>query len=286
MRRIIERIVDRTIGFADRRAAWGHRLLKSRGLRRAWLVAACLAAVPMLAMGAVQAASLLAHEERTEVSVVDATGIDRLDIDNDGGRTTVVGVEGAREITVRARVSEGLRSTGHRIFERDGTLFVDGSCPLIGSEWCGVDYAIEVPSDLYVDVFGAEAITVSDVTGGLRARSVAASVSLARVGGDVDIQSNHGRLEATDLTATRVRADANQGRVSLRFAESPDEIDVEANQGSVEIVLPDDEGVSYATSTEANQGTVGNAIRTDPGSDRTITVRANQGSITIAYALS
>lgn len=286
MRQFIERTVARTIGLADRTAAWGRRVLKSRGLRRAWLAVACLAALPMLAVGVMQAASVLAHEERTEVVTVDAAGIDRVEIDNRRGTTTVVGVEGAREITVRARISEGLRSTGHRVFERDGTLFVDGSCPLFGSEWCGVDYAVEVPADLYVDVFGAQAITVSDVSGGLRAHSVAASVSLARVGGDVDIQSDQGRLEATDLTAEEVRADADQGRVALRFAESPDAVDVQADQGSVEIVLPDDEGVSYATSTEADQGTVGNAIRTDPGSDRSITVEADQGSITIAYALS
>jgi hypothetical protein len=285
MRQIIERLVARTIGFADRTAAWGHRVLKSRGLRRAWLAVACLAALPMLGMGVVQAASVLAHEEHSEVATVDATGIRRLDIDNDGGTTTVVGVDGAREITVRAHISEGMRSTGHRVYQRDGTLFVDGSCPLFASEWCAIDYAIEVPSDVYVDVFGAEAITVSDVTGGLRANS-GSSVSLARVGGEVDIQSDQGRLEATDLTATRLRAYVDQGRVSLDFAESPEEVAVTADQGSVEILLPDDEGVYYATSTKADQGSVRDEINRDLRSDRSITVEADQGSITIAYTLS
>jgi hypothetical protein len=52
----------------------------------------------------------------------------------------------------------------------------------------------------------------------------------------------------------------------------------------VTVLLPDEEGVVYATRTEANQGSATSDIREDPASDRTITAEANQGSITITYA--
>ncbi len=284
MRQAIERFVERATAIGDRVSAWGFRLLRGRGIGRAWLILACVVALPMLALGTVQAVSAIAHEERTEVAEFDAAGLDGLAVDNDAGTVTIIGVDDATAVTVHARISEGLRATGHEITERDGTLRIDGSCPLFGSEWCGVDYTVEVPADLYVNVESLEAVSVSDVSGGLVAHSTVAAVELARVGGDVTVSANQGRLEGTDLTAERVNASANQGRLSLEFAESPREIVAEANQGSVDIVLPDDEGVTFATLTEANQGAVNDRIRQDPGSDRSITVEANQGSITITYA--
>jgi hypothetical protein len=286
MRAAIERATQRAIDAADRVAAWGMRLLRGRGVRRAWLVVACLAAVPILALGAFQVAGMLAHEERTELTEVDAGDIDRLVVDNDAGSIQVVGVDGSDTITVHARISEGLRATGHQVSERDDMMVVRGSCPLFGSDWCEVDYTIEVPADMYVDVSGAESVTVSDLTGGLVAHSVASVVDLSRVGGDVTVSANQGRLEATDLTADRVHARANQGSLSLEFAESPHEIVAEANQGRIDIVLPDDPDVDYATETEANQGAVSDRINQSPRSDRSITARANQGNITIRYAVA
>jgi hypothetical protein len=284
MRRFIERVNDWFVTRADRLAAWGTRLLQGRGIRRAWLVVGCLVAVPLLALGAMQATSVLAHEERTERTEIAAAGLAGVMVDNDAGSVEVVGVEGADTVVVHARIGEGLRATGHRVEERDGMLVVHGSCPLFAAEWCSVDYTIEVPVDMYVDVSGVEGVRVSDVTGGVNAHSRASAVELARVGGDVTASANQGRLEATDLRAERVHARANQGSVSLEFAESPREIVADANQGSVDIVLPEDPDISYATVTDADQGSVNTRIDESPRSDRTITVEANQGSITIRYA--
>ena len=284
MRRSIERAIERATDTADWVSAWGARLLRGRGVRRAWLVVACLAAVPLLALGTIQAASALAHEGRTEVTEIAAASLDGLAVQNDAGTVTIVGVDDAATVTVHARISDGLRASGHEISERDGTLFVEGSCPLFGSEWCSVDYSIEVPSDLFVNVEGLEAVAVSDLAGGLVAHSSVSSLELSRVGGDITVSANQGRLEGTDLTAERVNASADQGRLTLEFAESPREIVAEADQGRVDIVLPDDEGVAYATVTEADQGAVSDRIRQDPSSDRSIAVKADQGSITITYA--
>ena len=284
MRRSIERVNEWFLSRADRLAAWGTRLLRGRGIRRAWLVVGCLLAVLMLAIGAMQATSVLAHEERIDRTEVAAAAFTGVRIDNDAGSVEVVGVDGTDTVVVHARISEGLRSTGHRVTERDGMLVVRGTCPLFAAEWCGVDYTIEVPVDMHVDVSGNEGVRVSDVTGGVTARSRASSLELARVGGDVTVSANQGRLEATDLTAERVHARANQGSMTLEFAESPREIVAHANQGSVDIVLPEDPDIAYATETSADQGSVNDRINTSPRSDRSITVDADQGSITIRYA--
>ena len=286
MGNIFGRTSRRAIGVADRVATGGRRLLHGRGVRRAWLVVGCLVALPLLAVGMVQVVSVVAHEERTELAEVDADDLRGLVVDNGAGSITVVGVDGSDTISVHARISEGLRATGHDLSVRGDSLVVQGTCPLFGSEWCAVDYTVEVPAGLHVTADGSERVIVSDVTGGVTADSDVSSVELARVGGEVTVSADQGRIDASDLRAERVHARADQGRVSLAFAESPDEIVVRADQGSVDIVLPDEADVAYATETDADQGTVSDRIRQDPVSPRSISVKADQGSITIAYATS
>ena len=105
------------------------------------------------------------------------------------------------------------------------------------------------------------------------------------MGGDVTVSADQGRIEGDALTATRVDASANQGRITAGLRRRrPTHVAAEANQGRVDIVLPDDPDVVYATDTEANQGTV-----TDrhPHRPAAATARsrseADQGSVTIGY---
>jgi hypothetical protein len=197
MRGRIGRSIDWFTATADRFTAWGTRLLAGNGIRIAWLVVGCLAAVPLLGFGVIQAASTVAHEERTEVTTID------------------------------------------------------------------------------LDTTDVSGVVVDSDTGG---------VDLVRVGGEVTASSDQGRLEGRDLTAPRTTARADQGRVSLEFAESPDMVDAEADQGSIDIVLPEDPDVFYAIDEDADQGSVNISVNTQSTSDRTIRAKADQGSITITYA--
>jgi hypothetical protein len=277
-------LTRRTTAGADRVAAWGTRWLQGGLARRLWLVLASAAAVFGLGFGTLQAASVVAHEERTEVAEVDVADVDSVAVDNGAGSVTVIGVEGADTVTVRARVSDGLRATGHEVTTRERVLRVRGSCPLFGSEWCEVDYTIEVPSDMYVDADGRDGVVVSDQAGGLRAHSSEGAIELTRVGGEVTASAGQGRIEGDGLTATRLDASAGQGRVAVAFATSPDHVVAHAGQSRIDIVLPDDPEVFYdTTETDASQGSVNVAVRTDPDSDRSISARAGQSSITIGY---
>lgn len=288
MRERIRRAIDWATATADRFTAWGIRLLAGNGIRVAWLVVGCLAAVPLLGFGVIQAASTVAHEERTEVTTIDlaTTDVTGLVVDNGAGSVTVVGVDDGDAIVVRANISDGLRDTGHRVTTRDDHVFVRGTCPLFGSEWCSVDYTVEVPTDLYVNVKGLGSVTVSDIDASVVADSRTGSVDLVRVGGEITATSDQGRLEGRDLTAPSVTARADQGRVSLEFAESPRMVDAEADQGSIDIVVPDDPDVVYAIDPDADQGSTSLRVAQDPRSDRSIRVKADQGSITVRYAAS
>ena len=280
----MSRLIRRMTALADRLTAWGTRWLQGRLARRLWLILAAAATVFGLGFGTLQAASVVAHEERTEVTAVDAADLDSVAVDNGAGSVEVIGVGRTDEVTVRARISDGLRDTGHEVVTRDGVLFVNGSCPLFGSEWCAVDYTIEVPEDMYLDVRGRDGVSVTDQAGDLRAHSSQGAIELTRVGGEVTVSAGQGRIEGDGLAATRLDASAGQGRVAIDFVTSPEHVVAHAGQGRIDIVLPDDSGVYYdTTGTEASQGSVNVAVRTDPDSDRSISARAGQGSITIGY---
>src|SRR5690606_35902992 len=121
---------------------------------------------------------------------------------------------------------------------------------------------------LRVEVSARGSITVSDVEGGVVAEADQSSVQVARVAGELVLDSDQGRVEGRDLRATRVAASSDQGRIELEFATSPRAVDVDADQGRIDIVLPDDPDVAYATELDADQGTISDRIRQDPTSDR------------------
>jgi DUF4097 and DUF4098 domain-containing protein YvlB len=250
----------------------------------AWKIVGAAVAVPLLAMGVVQVAGALAHAEHTETASFPAAGITRLDVHNSAGKVRVVGVDDTDEVVVRSRISDGLRPTAHRVTLIGDRIEVEGSCPVIGSEWCGASFTIEVPSHVTVEVHANASVDVSDITGGVEASADQASVTLTNVGGDVRASSDQGRVTGRDLTASRLTARADQGRIELAFDESPTAIDAEADQGSIEIRLPDDEDVAFAVDTSADQGTETVAIRTDPSSDHTLRAHADQGDVAITYA--
>jgi hypothetical protein len=252
---------------------------------RVWKIVATVVAVPVLAMGVLQVPTALAHDERTVDEEVPAAGIDVLDVDSEAGPVRVVGVEGATTVSVHARISDGWRASGHEMRREGDRLLVRASCPNFGSDFCSVDYTIEVPRDLRVEVRAGERVEVSDLDGGVRAASDQARLVATRVGGDVTLRADQGSIEATDLDAARVDARSDQGSIRLEFAESPEDVTAEADQGSVDIVLPDDPDVTYIADFSADQGTVsGDTIRQDPDSDRTLSAHADQGSVTVVYA--
>ena len=176
----------------------------------------------MLIGGWYQAASTLAHEERILTEEVAADGVTALEIDNEAGSVHVVGVEDATAVTIRAHVSDGWRSSQHeRAARRAARLVLRASCPNFGSEFCLVNYTIEVPADLAVEVRGNEGVEVSDLTGPVYAESDASGVVAARISGDLDDQDRQrqGRGHRGHVGAGRGAGD--KGGVRLSFDGPP-----------------------------------------------------------------
>jgi hypothetical protein len=257
----------------------------SRKIDRAWKIAGSLVAVPVLVIGATQVASALAHEERTEVSEVDAAGLRTIDVDNAAGSIRVVGVEGADTVSISARISDGWRKSGHRVHRDGDRLVVEGSCPNFLSEWCNVRYTIEVPSDLAVVAQADNGrVTLTDLEGDVEARSDNGGVELARIEGDVIADSDNGSVTATDIRAATAEATSDNGDVLFEVVDPPQSISGESDNGDVEVVLPRSD-LLYNVATETDNGSVTMSVRFDPDSDRSITATSDNGDVSVHYAL-
>ena len=109
------------------------------------------------------------------------------------------------------------------------------------------------------------------------------SVELASVSGPLDVSTDNGRVEGVDLGSSTVTADSDNGRVALEFSVAPMTVVATTENGSVEVVVPDD-GTAYRLSLDTDNGSTNPDVPTDPASDRSITLRTDNGSVTARLA--
>jgi hypothetical protein len=177
-----------------------------------WKAVGGLLAIGTVGWGAFNVAALVAHEERTETRTYDAAAVRVIDVQNSAGSVTIEGAPGRNEITVTARISDGLRETEERQALVDGRLELRASCPLIGSEWCNVKYTIEAPADVEVraDTDNGR-LTVRRVDGPVDLQADNGSVEVADVPGDVTIGADNGSITGSRLASATVMADTDNG---------------------------------------------------------------------------
>jgi hypothetical protein len=248
-------------------------------VRVLWKVFAGLLVVGALVWGPYQVVVLLAHEERVELSSYPAAGLARLQVDSASGSIRVEGTDGD-SIEVRAEISDGLRRTGESQTVDGETLRLDSTCPNYGSDWCWVNYRIRAPRELELVLDSDNSsIRVAGMTGAVSAHADNGSVELSDLAGPIDVSADNGRVEASRLTSSTVTADTDNGRITLEFAAPPTMVEASADNGSVEVVVPDD-GTSYRLDIETDHGGQTEDVPIDSSSPRSIIIRTDNGSAT------
>ena len=201
--------------------------------------------------------------DRTETRTIDARDVDALWIDTANGAVSVTGTDGDTvEITAHLRE----RSFGDAevaVTEHDGRLTVDGECDGGWFGNCRVEFEVDVPRDLDVTV---------DSNNG--------RIELAGLSGEVDADTGNGAIDATGLTADRVTADSDNGRITLDFDDAPDMVAAITDNGAIAIRVGGD--AVYDIDAGSDHGTIELQLPTDPGAARRIVAQSDNGSILIA----
>jgi hypothetical protein len=92
---------------------------------------------------------------------------------------------------------------------------------------------LTVPSGIVryeVDIPRGAAVIVNGTT---------ASATVIGMTGSVELRSSTGTLEGRNLSGRAVRAITSEGSIRLSFDSPPDDVEVTAGSGSVELTLPD-----------------------------------------------
>jgi hypothetical protein len=252
------------------------------GVRTAWRLVGSLAVAAMLFWGVSETISLLAHEERTFERSFSADGVQAIELDVESGSVEVVVDETLDEIVVEARVSDGLRRTGHDQVLGGGTLRLTGTCPLWMSTFCSVRYDVRVP-DADIDVVGLlsdGSLRVDGTAGTISASSDNGSIELFDVHGNIRVSSDNGSLRGDEVDADTFTAETDNGRVDVGFSTPPTSVTAHSENGSIELRLPEVEG-GYRVDMDTDNGSTDLGVATDPGSDRLVSARTDNGSIRV-----
>ncbi len=248
-----------------------------------WRAVGGVLALGTVAWAGFNTVTLLAHDERTEVTTYDAASVRSIDVDNSAGSVTILGSPERSEITVTARISEGLRATGERQELIGDQLELQSSCPLLGGDWCRVNYTVELPAgvDVRVDADNGR-IRAQELDGVVDLDTDNGGVEVVDVTGDLTIAGDNGSIRGTELASGTVVAETDNGSVTLEFVEPPNAVDARSDNGSVEVVIPNTE-VAYRVDATTDNGDVSDNIRTAPDSARTILVETDNGDATVRY---
>lgn len=252
----------------------------SPGVRRAWRIAAAVAAVGLLVSGALQTILALAHEEHTETMAFASEGIDTIDLALSSGSVDITAAD-VDEITVEARISDGLRPTGHDERIEGNRLVLRTTCPVALSSFCEVHYDVQVPVDMSVDAdLDDGRLRVVGTVGSVDATNDNGSIALIDVEGEIHVASDNGLLDAEGLVADIVTAETDNGSIDIGFTEAPTYVVAQSDNGSVELRLPDVVG-DYRVETETDNGSTDLGVATDPDSDRRISATTDNGAIRV-----
>lgn len=200
-----------------------------------------------------------ASEETSSYEVTDKVA--RLQVKNGAGQTVVTGTDGGT-----VRVTETLRWRGdakpkaeHGV-EGDG-LVLSYDCPSnLGT--CSVDYKIEIPKGLAVDL-----------------ESGSGDATLRGLAGELNVHVGSGDLDAADLAGKKIVAEAGSGSVELKYTAVPDSAELQAGSGDIVLRVPDG---AYDVKTQVGSGDANVSVKKDSSSPHKISLKTGSGDVTVS----
>ncbi len=208
---------------------------------------------------------------RIEEDTIPLGDLAALDITTDNGQVEVVGGN-VSAIELRAVLVESDRGdASYTVTEAPGggggRLVIDGECDGGWLDRCSVGFRVVVPE--HFDV----AIETSN-----------GRIDIEGITGDVDIETNNGAIDGDDLGSAIASAHTDNGRIELAFADAPDDVEVQTDNGRIVVRVP--EGADYAVTADSDNGAIEIDVTDDPTAERSIRASSDNGAIDVEYVPS
>ena len=218
--------------------------------------------------------ALLNPTERFSDEAAVEGDIRTIELVDSNGSVTVRGDADATEVTVERTVSyRGERPEGETHRVEGDTLELHGC-----GRRCSVEYTIEVPAR--VDVRGSTAngaIELSAV-GEVEVQTNNGRIELEDVTGSVDAETSNGRIIGRDLDGDGVRVTSTNGAIELELGE-PQDVEAHTSNGAIRLEVPSD---SYRVSAETSNGSTDIEVPNDADGRFSLDLRTSNGSITVS----
>lgn len=266
--------------------------------RLAWRIVGTLVTLFLLGTALLQLVGLLAYNERDVEHRVDASSLDRVEIDIDSGSVEVVGLDqggldeggldgsepGSRDLVVSGTIRSGLVRSVHDERVEGSSYVITASCASgPAADYCDTSYQLEVPEGLEVFVrVGDGDVTLRDLAGRVDASTSNSTIRADRLSGDVRLHTSNDAIRATGLRSPRAVFESSNDEVHAAFDTAPRSVRVRTSNDNVEIVVPDTPD-PYAVQVRTSNGSQRVEVRTDPSSDRTIDIRTSNDDVAVLY---
>lgn len=218
--------------------------------------------------------------EEDRATITPPGAVRRVEVDVEAGRVAVVaGGTGGVTVDRTRRYLRGKPVTEERVV--DGVLRVTAMCTRVPTFGCEVDYRIEVPAGVSVQVRTERgSVSVDDIIGMVDVTTSAGAVRLSRVRGPVKVTTSTGSVDGDDLVAEFLDATTGAGRIRLSLAEPPGRLGLRTGAGSIDVGLPPAVG-GYRVAADAGAGSVDVSVEQNPGASRAVIVNSGAGRVRV-----
>lgn len=125
-------------------------------------------------------------------------------------------------------------------------------------------------------------VKVEEVTGDVDVTAPDGEVELIGITGDLTVESGTGSVRGERLDSKNAHVTSDDDGVFLEFDTAPDDINVQAESGQIDLAVPAIES-PYLVDATAGEGTPDVRIATSPSSLHLITATIGDGILTIRY---
>ncbi|MFB6816583.1 DUF4097 family beta strand repeat-containing protein [Streptomyces sp. NPDC056347] len=169
---------------------------------------------------------------------------------------------------------------------KDDTLSLRVKCDALISD-CAAEYRVKVPRGVAVVVDGDNGkVTATGFRTPLTLRADNGRLSVRDSTGPLDLTSDNGSILAEGVSARSVSAQADNGRIRLRFTSAPDRVETVSDNGSTTIDLPAGSATYAVEAVAPNGHTAVDVPRAGAGeaSGHVVKARSDNGQVTVRSA--
>lgn len=245
------------------------------------------------------------HEHQDISYSLDSTGLKNLAFHVSSGDVQITGSSTNSQIQVHERLNYTTNhkpAPTHRV--SDGTLSLAYQCPgnglSIGFSECSVDYTVQVPAALALDLhdgsgdvrldhwkgdvqahLGSGNLVAHDLTGSTAAFDLGSGdVGITGASGALKVHTSSGQVRLTSLRSVHVTGDSSSGDVTAAFVSPPTDAVLTTGSGQIRVTLP--ARYSYAVDASTDSGDRPQPrVPTDPNSPYHVRAHSSSGDVNV-----